>query len=57
MINDIAAIIARDFGARTVLLQSSNIDSDWSLANALITAGAQQVDILVDSPGQANQHL
>jgi hypothetical protein len=57
MIREIASIIARDFEARTVLVRASNVDSDWLLANELIAAGAQQVDLLVDSPEQANQHL
>ena len=54
---ELASIIARDFGARTVLVQASNVDSDWSLASELIAAGAQQVDLLVDGPEQANEHL
>ena len=57
MIREIASIIARDFGARTVVVQASEIASDWLLASELIAAGAQQVDLLVDNPEHGNQHL
>ena len=39
MIREIASIIARDFGARTVVVQASEIASDWLLASELIAAG------------------
>ena len=57
MIREIASIIARDFGALTVVVQASEIASDWLLASELIAAGAQQVDLLVDNPEHGNQHL
>lgn len=53
MNREIASIVARDYGARRILLQATGSGDDWGLARELVASGAEQVDLLVDPLTQA----